>query len=622
MTSVPHLQVAPEPFVPEFSETGALRQPVGERGRAHIDRPLFFLVLHRSADPENSIARHIAITSPAYVVWGPEDDHAAASALQAIVAAMRERFGRILLVSLYDQEPAPPAAEDTPHLPPFTALIGPGDDAAAAKAANALGTAMAKVEIDLRRCHVEHRSRPYFEPTVEALVDGDRAISHFSFGLPQIHRSPAGTVYPQLFRELSLAAGDALLRSACTFIADGNQGAPAHHRALGRSAFLAAALSADRKLDGIARSFDFLLSISPINTDEAMHEFFGADGGKPPRFHYRPLEVDPDIAKRKLYAIDLGQLEDPLLETLFSEKRRELDRQLTMIGARNTPAFRPASMLQYGIVEPELLADSKSILDATVGTRQPRGPMVGASEVAKGARSLIARYRRKDDRFAGEVEIRDDLAAGLMVSGGTLMISSHTRMARRRLDALLAHEVSVHLLTWFNGSTQGLSIFRTGLAQYEGVQEGLGVFAEWAVGGLTTTRMRLLAGRVVAVDAMLRGATFIDCYDVLARDHGFRPPTAFSIAARVYRSGGFAKDAIYLRGFKLVIDAVAKGGELDPFWLGKIAPGHLSAVEELLQRNLLQPPVFQPDFLEFPDTQARIARLRDGLPFNSILSVE
>ena len=224
------------------------------------------------------------------------------------------------------------AADDTPHLPPFTALIGPGDDAAAAKAANALGNAMAKVEIDLRRCHVEHRSRPYFEPSVEALVDGNRAISHYSFGLPQIHRRPRAPIYPQLFRELSLAAGDALLRSACTFMSDGKDGAPVHYRALGRSAFLAAALSADRKLDRISRSFDFLLSVSPINTDEAMHEFLGVDGGKPPRFHYRPLEVDPDLAKRKLYAIDLAQLEDPLLETLFSEKRRELDRQLTMIG--------------------------------------------------------------------------------------------------------------------------------------------------------------------------------------------------------------------------------------------------------------------------------------------------
>ena len=169
-----------------------------------------------------------------------------------------------------------------------------------------------------------------------------------------------------------------LLCAACSFLDDS---APSHYRALGRSAFLAAALKTDRQLDRIARSFDFLLSISPINTDQAMHEFLGADGGKPPRFQYRPLEVDPDIAKRDLYAIDLGVLEDPLLETLFSEKRRELDHQLTMIAARNTPEFRPASMLQYGVVEPELLHSAQR-------SGRERGPrirsgMIGAPKLPK-----------------------------------------------------------------------------------------------------------------------------------------------------------------------------------------------------------------------------------------------
>ncbi len=616
------LALAPEPFVANYSANGALRQQVGEHGRAHIDRPSFFLMLHRSADPATSLARHVAVTSPAYLIWGPEDDHVAASALRAIVATMRKQCEQILLVSLYDQEYSPAAQEDSPRLPPFTALIGAGDDAAATRAAEALGSAMAKVEIDLRRCHVEHRSRPYFEPTVEALVDGDPGISHFSFGLPSIHISPTGTIYPQMFRELSLAAGDALLRAACSFISDGRAAAPVHYRALGRSAILSAALKADRQLDKISRSFDFLLSISPINTDEAMHEFLGAVGGKPPRFQYRPLEVDPDLAKRNLYAIDLAGLEDPLLETLFSEKRRELDHQLTMIGARNTSDFRPASMLQYGVVEPELLNAALAILAVTEGSPRRGATKIGASEIATGARALIDDYARNDERFAAKVEIRDDLAAGLMVAGGTLMISSHTRMARHRLNALLAHEISVHLLTWFNGSTQGLGIFRSGLARYEGVQEGLGVFAEWAVGGLTMARIRLLAGRVVAVDAMLRGADFLESFEQLRQDHGFRPRTAFSIAARVFRSGGFAKDAIYLRGFKAVIDAVASGMPLDPFWIGKIAPDHLAAVEELLQRGLLQPPVFRPEFLDRPDAQARIARLADDSSFDAILNWE
>ncbi len=163
-------------------------------------------------------------------------------------------------------------------------------------------------------------------------------------------------------------------------------------------------------------------------------------------------------------------------------------------------------------------------------------------------------------------------------------------MLRSRLDALLSHEVSVHLLTHFNGAAQGLTVFRTGLAHYEGVQEGLGVFAEWAVGGLSGTRMRLLAGRVLAVDAMLDGAEFVDVYRMLADEYGLPRKPAFDVTARVFRSGGFAKDLIYLQGFRNVIELVSAGTSLTPFWIGKIATGHVEAIEELLQRGLVRRP--------------------------------
>jgi uncharacterized protein (TIGR02421 family) len=234
---------------------------------------------------------------------------------------------------------------------------------------------------------------------------------------------------------------------------------------------------------------------------------------------------------------------------------------------------------------------------------------------------VVASYRAVDDRFAAEVEVRDDVS-GLMVSGPKLMIGRDSVMPGHRLDALLAHEVSVHLLTFFNGHAQGLKIFRSGLANYEGVQEGLGVFAEWAVDGLTRTRLRLLAGRVVAVNAMQHGADFIEVYRSLVGDHGFRQRGAFGIAARVFRSGGMAKDAIYLRGFRQVVDLVASGASLAPFWLGKIAPGHAPAIEELLLRGLVHQPLFLPEFLGRPATRTRIARLQSGLGFQSMFNPE
>ena len=606
-----------EPFVPSFGPNGSLRQPVGNRGRVHIDRWLPFIILHRSDADLNSLARRVAIESPSYFVWSPEDDAAALGAIEAVIAAMASRVGRLLVVSL-DDRTVEHEQEGSQALPDFAAELGAGDKGDVGRAAGVLEAAIRAIAIDLRHCKAE---RVPFAPLLPAPFDralnSIDAVERLTLRLPQIHRRPDGGEYPAIAHDLSVGFGDAILRAACAFLDDGKAKAPSHYRALGRSAYLAAALKADRKLDRVARSFDFLLSVSPINTDKAFDRFVAEGEHKPPHFHYRPLTVEPDQAKRELYAIDLRALEDPLLEQLLGEKRHELDAQLTMLATRNTPAFQSASMFLYGAVSSDLLEDATAIL-AAGGTRQPRGASVGASEIAASATALAEAYRAVDPSFAPDIQIRDDIA-GLMVSGRKLFIGTNTLVPANRMKALLAHEVSIHLLTHFNGAAQRLAIFRTGLAGYEGIQEGLGVFAEWATGGLTRTRLRLLGARVVAVAAMERGADFIEVYRSLTREHGFSKRGAFGIAARVFRSGGFAKDAIYLEGFRTITDLVASGAPLNPFWLGKIAVSHVTAIEELLQRELVQPPLFKPSFLEDELAAKRIADLRQASSFSEIV---
>lgn len=617
MTKPARLRAAPDPFVPDWGERGALRQSVGETGRVHLDRDLPFLLLHRGTGDGNSLARRIALNSPCYLVWDEADDHDALLALGAVVGRLVDKAGSLLVIALADDEQAEVAA-DSPDLPPFRACLRADSDGPTGSAASVLAKALGGIEIDLRRCKVDRSDfAPLLPDRFDRLLDGQDRVARMALVLPPIHRRPDEGIYPGVADAMTTAGVDAILRAACAFVDKGTGRAPKHYRAFGRSAYLAAALKADRRIDEVARSFDFLLSISPIDTARAMDRFFADGADRPPKFHYRPLTVDPDLAKRALYDIDLSSLEDPLLERLLGEKRRELDAQLTMLATRNTPAFRPASMFLYGAVDAPLLADALTVLGSTA-TDTPRGPTVGAHEIAGAAQDLIDRYRTLGP-FDARVCIRDDVA-GLMVSGNQLMIGSDSVMPERRLVPLLAHEVSIHLLTHFNGATQGLGIFRSGLAGYEGVQEGLGVFAEWAVGGLTRTRLRLIAGRVVAVDAMLRGATFIDCWRLLTKDHGFTRRGAFGITARVYRSGGLAKDAIYLQGFRAVIDLVGDGARLDPFWMGKIAVGHRPAIEELLQRGLAQPPRFIPEFLDDPDVRDRIARLREDGALNNMLS--
>jgi uncharacterized protein (TIGR02421 family) len=608
MTGRAPLRAVPEPFDAQFTERGALRATFGRHGRIHIDRWLPFILLHRGPVNPQNLAARIAVNGSAYCVWSEDDDLEARDTLCEVVRHMAGREGRLLAITIVDG-PLLPHIKGSDRLPPFTIDIGASGSGDVERAAVRLEEALEDFEVDGRRAKVERRDFvPILPDPFDALLDDVDGVCRMSLTLPQIHRSAGGAIFPEVRHALEMGIGDAILRAACAYLDDGTHPAPAHYRSLGRSAYLAAALKADKKLAAMASSFDFLLSISPIDTARAGDTFLSGKGEKEPRFHYRPLTIDPDLAKRDLYAIDLDILEDPLLEQLLSEKRREIDAQLTMLATRNTPAFRPASMVLYGAVTDELLADAKVILSATAEGLATGAP-VGADIVAAQARTLVDAYRARAPGFDAAIEVRDDVS-GLMVSGPTLMIGRDSVMPAKRVEALLAHEVSVHLLTYFNGAAQGLGIFATGLAGYEGAQEGLGVFAEWATGGLTRARLRLLAGRVVAVHAMLQGAGFVDVYRLLTRDHRFTRRGAFGITARVFRSGGLAKDAIYLKGFKQVIDLVADGADLTPFWLGKIAPRHVSAIEELLQRGLVRPPKFLPDFLGSDGTKDRMARLQ------------
>ena len=599
---------------------GAQRRKVGESGRLHLDRKLHFFVVHRlpaGRSASRSLARRVALNSPAYLVWeeGPDDD-----AALKLLDQLAEEFGEAdipLLVMAVEDFSQPPEGEDSQQLTPFIAAVAGGRSRRELRAREALVRAFGEIEIELRHPQVIEPALERSHWLVAALADEAERSDPLLIGLPQIHRREDGGVYPALAHELAVACGDALLRSACAYLDDRQGHAPAHYRSLGRSAFLKAALNADEKLDSIAGSFDFLLSVSPINTTEALQEFLASGEKTPPDFRYRPLTVDPDALKRRLYRLDFARLEDPLLERVFVDKRHEIDAQLTMLATRNTPSFRPASRFLYGGVSAELLADARHVLDMS-WPRSPKGGAIDAQGVALAARELIGSYGRKGASFNAEVQIRDDVS-GLMVTRNRLLIGSAAAVPAGRLDALLAHEVSTHLLTFLNGSAQGLAIFRTGLARYEGIQEGLGVFAEWAVGGLSMTRMRLIAARVVAVDAMLKGAEFMDTYRLLRRDLGFSIAAAFGIATRVHRSGGLAKDAIYLEGFRAVVDYVASGASLAPFWLGKIARTDVPVIEELLQRGLVHAPTFFPEYLERPDVERRLARLTAGISLNQLL---
>ncbi|HUH08123.1 MAG TPA: tyrosine/phenylalanine carboxypeptidase domain-containing protein, partial [Egibacteraceae bacterium] len=437
---------------------------------------------------------------------------------------------------------------------------------------------------------------------------------HLGLAVPGFFFEPrSGALYPLVFRALQRDLGHAIQHAAFEFAQMQTTFPVEDYRSLGRRALVDATGAADARLAKLARELDFLLAITPVNTEEAWQRFSANGYSRNPALHYRPLTVDPDLYRRDLYAVKIEEAEDPAVAALLRAKRQELDEIVMLLEERGTRRFLLTSLKLFGGVDDDLAAMAESLL-ARVDRdgRTDPAELIPVGELADLARAEIRRYAEDAPVGDARVIVRDDVP-GVMVVGADVIIGANSRIARARAQALLQHEVGTHLVTAINGRAQPLKLLEVGLPGYMETQEGLAVFAEYVAGGLTTRRLATLAARVVAVRALIDGAEFVDTFRALHRDVGLTPRRAFSVAMRVHRAGGLTKDAIYLRGVDAVLRYLAVPNSVEPLIVGKLALPDVEIIEELQRRGVLKPPPLRPRWLDFPDGRARLESARRGL---------
>jgi len=591
-----------------------VRRDLAGGGRLHIDRALPFICVHVSGDDSAPVAREVARANASYLI--APDATVAVPIIAAIGTALERRFGAFMVLEIGELAADELLDDKAPFLSPFTVEVAAGTGREIGTAARSFVDAVEAIQAKFRTPRVEFRELADGVGDESLKIPFQKMRVRFA---PIYRQRQSSKIYPEIRERLIASIFDAGLHAFAAFASATGSLTITTHRALGRKAFVDAVERADRKMDEVAASFDFLLAVTPINAEAAWNEFAAEDCSRAPRFLYRPLALQVEAAKRKLFSIPFDHLEDPVLYQLYREKQQELDLQLSMLSARETPKFLEFGRALYGPVEPALLQAAKDILarsnahadKGSLGTH-PSLPRADCHLIERRAREMIGEYAHRCSDFDARVEVRDDLPPGLLVSGSRLLIARTTVMDKDRVEPILSHEIGVHLLTYFNGSAQGLRLFRSGLAGYEGMQEGLAVFAEYLSAGMTAERLRLIAARVVACAAMLDGASLPEAHRLLVHEHGFPKADAFNVVLRVYRGGGLAKDAIYLRGLLQLLDHLAEGGALEPFWMGKIAASHFGVMQELNARGLLGGPAVRPMFLDSAVATARLSRARSA----------
>jgi len=583
------------------------RLPCG--GELRMDRPLPYLLVYRvPPDGEDAFTSTLGKTESAYLVAPDTAECPINPIIHAIAGAMADKFGGFMLLEVWLSDRVDSSAFNI-HISQKSAL-----------------PIAEKLRLELQRIHLtqmigDHTvlekdkqmpSPPYYTALFSAEEARKNEIILIGLEIRPVYiNQQTGSPYPLFLRELREYFGKALRKSFFEFVRMKTSYSAAHFQMLGTTELHESVWEIDEKLAEYSNQFDFLLLVTPINAQEAWQSFSGNKNRKNPVFHYRPMPIDPELIKRKLYNLPIEDISDPTIAYLFRDKRKEVDRMLNMLGEREKPDFLYSSQQIFGNVEESLLEIARAILVASEPQQAPKeSEMLDAHTFAELAKTELEYLKQQYDMVSTAVRVRDDVE-GVMVSRGTLNISSRYRISRERAFSLLQHEVGTHVATYYNGMAQPFKLFYVGVPGYEQLQEGLAVLSEYMTGGLTNQRMRILAARVVAVHHMLAGNPFTDTFDLLVDKYNFKPETAFYITMRVYRGGGLTKDAVYLKGLLNVIEYVKEGNDISQLLIGKIRQDYLPIIQELLHRRLLKPSPLHPKYLEKPYV-AKIEEIKKG----------
>lgn len=604
-----------------------VRRSLPGGGLLNVDRALPFLSVYRRpvSEPDTGTERLVSAESSFLTISADKSLRKSQTRLiSRIVAAMSERFGEFLIVEVWSApnrdviDATDPAIVEPTELKPTFRIACVSQ--AARRTVEALESNLRKITCLKQRADVriddQLQSRPPGQPVLlTAASVKELNCQIIGIQARPIYRDPeTGDVFPAVLQMLRRGMGRALKQTFYTFARTRTSINPRHYYALGRRAIVKAVWDIDRRLAEVSSAFDFLLQVTPVNAQAAWLEFRRSRFLKSPQFYYRPLSVEPMKLKRRLFQVPVEKIEDPTLAHLFRERQDELDRLITMLSDVGTPNFLMGSLQVYGGVEDSLLQVAQQLLaDTPARTRGgSAGGQLKAKAFAELAQHEIEYYRERHAGFTARAIIRDDIFTGLMCSGGNLLIGRQTSIPAARAEALLQHEIGTHLLTYYNGVAEPFRQLQFGFAGYDDLQEGLAVVTEHLVGGLSRSRLRILAVRVVAASRMIRGAGFVDLWRMLTEEYGFPQRQSYTIAMRTFRAGGLTKDAVYLRGLIEMLDYLRAGGRMEPLFVGKIATEHIPLIEELTHRHVLHPPPLQPRYLQNPQAIERLEDLRDG----------
>ncbi|MDF1761943.1 MAG: flavohemoglobin expression-modulating QEGLA motif protein [Oleibacter sp.] len=343
----------------------------------------------------------------------------------------------------------------------------------------------------------------------------------------------------------------------------------------------------DTDLHKCVSGIDILEAVAPLNYREQKAAFFESNYSANPEFTYSTPDLDLFAKKRALYNIHVDKLEDEDLVTLYTDVIESYVDKLDQFKSIGTPEFLYDSLRYYGEPSDKDIGNANFILHLP-DDMDPRDTiMLDSKEVQRRMCDFA-----EAEGYEYQIKLNDSMIANALVSGTTVKINSAAVVPETEVNALMHHELGVHLVTTLNGRAQPLKILSLGSPVNTTTQEGLAILCEYLSGNLSLYRLKVLAMRVVAVQSMIHDKDFKRTFLLLKEEHGASDDQAFTITARVYRGGGFTKDYLYLQGFHQMLNAYSEADNFNNLLTGKASLAHLPLITRLIEKDYLIQPGF------------------------------
>lgn len=359
--------------------------------------------------------------------------------------------------------------------------------------------------------------------------------------------------------------------------------------------------------------------------DSIKRDFFANKAELQPKvdkayYDNRPLPFDVGAKQEEFRLIfrdaqnQLGQYSP--VTRLMKRQCDEYIRATEMLAMRGTPTFCEISLGLYGSPDDAfyaggprlselgtLLFDVLTSLDVQLQSDADIKKYT-AFEIQEILQTRLSNFF---DYHPGKVtvSVNDDMVADASAGADSIKLSQKVMFSDRDLKYLEVHEGWVHLGTTLNGAMQSNCFFLSkGSPSCSVIQEGLAVITEIVTFSSYPGRLRKITNRVIALDKVRQGATFLDIYRYFI-DCGLSEDESYNQAVRIFRGsvpegGPFTKDLSYAKGLVLIYNFIRfaisqhRIDMIPLLFVGKVTLDDLPLLRELRDQDLLIPPIYLP----------------------------